>query len=74
MLVLVLPEARMPRLVEHGQVHHREVDRVDGELAVQARALEEPFGDGGASAVLPRGDGDDLEDRHALRDGGGNRE
>jgi hypothetical protein len=61
----------MARLVEHGEVHHREVDRVDGELAVQTRAVEKPLGDGGASAVLARGDGDDLKNRHALRDGEG---
>jgi len=33
--------------------------------------VEKPFGDGGASAVLARGDGDDLENRHALRGGEG---
>jgi len=33
--------------------------------------VEKPFGDGRASAVLPRGDCDDLENRHALRGGEG---
>lgn len=64
MCVLVLPKTRVAWLVEHREVHLREVHQLDVELRVLPRLRDEPVGDDRTHPPWTGAGNDDLEMEH----------